>query len=267
MSIACYIMYSFALISSTLAGSYLGTFIDVALHDLLGPFVSFTLTLLGGFFVGNLLTKNIIMIFILLTGITTCEAMSYTSTELFSKLDVNEDGVLSKNEFLREMKKLQHIDLKHEDCGCFRCDGSLYSNAHTCDIYQNSGCDSPSSNPYFCYTTNTQKCICNNASANPGICKIPLTYSFTSDSHMNNKICYTDIPASSHNKEKYQTNEKPKSSSAYEMYERSSNTHSNEYTRGWNAAVDDVLDIATTAIVVDTVSTIFVDTLVGKDPF
>jgi hypothetical protein len=178
-------------------------------------------------------------------------ASSYTADELFTKLDSNNDGIITRSELTVSSLGMSYVNIvkKEEECSCFRCDGRYYSKAEVCDVYDNSGCENVIGINNNCYTTNDKKCECNTVSKDPYICKIPLTHSFVNflekGQSYNIKL----------NKPVY-------SSSEYDNMERRTSA---SYQTGRDSAFNDMIDLATTYVVVDTMTTIMSDALMGKD--
>lgn len=176
----------------------------------------------------------------------------YTPSQLFSALDLNYDGKITPAELREAILNMDNlIKIDKDVCSCFRCDGTQYIGAEVCDVYDNSGC-SHFSRPWgACYTTNIKKCECNLYSNNPYLCKIPLTYSFVDFTEK--KMNYFETNTVKLNK--FAVNE--------DFLERSESA----YQKGRNSAFNDVVDIATTYVIADTLGGIMMDALIGKDPF
>lgn len=253
MSIICHSIYAIAASVSILYGSYTGKIIANIIRPLVKPFTAIVICFINGYVSGWLITSTILSGLFISNGITSCEASSMSSTNLFDKLDINHDGSITRSEFLREMSKLSIVSMDNEDCGCFHCNGTRYNEAEVCDIYEKSGCDHSEKNNGFCFTTNTKKCNCNNNSPISHICKIPLTHSFVDFITRKNEFC--PLINNTSNQKTYQR----------DFHERSHTQYNSDYNKGWNAAVDHALDFATTAVIVDTATDIFVDALIGKE--
>lgn len=178
-------------------------------------------------------------------------ASSYTADELFTKLDSNNDGIITRSELAVSSLGMSYVNIvkKEYECSCFRCDGKHYNKAVVCDVYDNSGCENVIGNNNNCYTINDKKCECNTVSKDPYICKIPLTHSFVNflERRMN-----------------YDININTPTSSSRENSDMRRRT-SASYQTGRDSAFNDMVDLATTYVVVDTMTTIMADALMGKD--
>lgn len=186
-------------------------------------------------------------------------ATEYTTDELFAKFDINNDGIVTREEIEISAKHMNNIKINKDECSCFKCDGSLYKSAVVCDVYDNSGCGNDVGeramiSKHKCYTTNYKKCKCNLYSKNPYVCKIPLTYSF-----LNYKEKEMNYYVKIDNNTKHISS--PKKTYDDDMWERSGSA----YQKGRNSAINDMVDFAATYVLVDTVSTMMVDSLVDKD--
>ena len=191
-------------------------------------------------------------------GMPLIEARTYTTDELFIKLDTNNDGIITPEELTSSAENMGFVNIKNEECSCFRCDGTHFTDAVLCDVYDNSGCDNivgkkARSAGDKCYTTNNKKCNCNIISKNPYICKIPLTHSFVNFKEKTIHY-YSMSNQPKHFKQKEVVYEN-------EMWERADSA----FQKGRNSAINDMVDIATTYVIADTITSLMVDSLVDKD--